>query len=102
MTERLLTDPTCMKTRATARCLLLLVATALAAAPASTLRAADGKAPVPAPAEKEKRAPLRLNVDRKPINRDAPDRVSYAGIVKRTAASVVYVYSTQKVKAPTD
>ncbi len=89
-----------MKTRATARCLLVLVATALATAPAVSLRAADGKAA--APVEKEKRAPLRLNVDRKPINRDAPDRVSYAGIVKRTAASVVYVYSTQKVKMPAD
>lgn len=87
-----------MKTRASVRCFFLLVATALATAPVVSVRAADGKAA----SEKEKRAPLKLNVDRKPINRDAPDRVSYAPIVKRTAASVVYVYSSQKVKLPTD
>jgi serine protease Do len=46
----------------------------------------------------EKRPPLKLNVDRKPINRDAPDRVSYAPVIKRTAASVVYVYSTKTVR----
>jgi serine protease Do len=97
-----------MKNRVTARCLFLLLATAFAAGPAISLRAADSKAPKApagqkaAPADKEKRAALRLNVDRKPINRDAADRVSYAGIVKRTAASVVYVYSSQKVKLPAD
>ncbi len=42
---------------------------------------------------------LAIKVDRKPINRDAADRVSYAPIVKRTAASVVYVYSTKTVRA---
>jgi serine protease Do len=46
----------------------------------------------------EKRAPLTIAVDRKPINRDAADRVSYAPIVKRTAASVVYVYSSRTVR----
>ncbi|MSU65515.1 MAG: Do family serine endopeptidase [Opitutus sp.] len=58
------------------------------------LRAADEKAGAAA----EKKAPLQLNVDRKPINRDAPDRVSYAPIVKKTAASVVYVFSSKTVK----
>jgi serine protease Do len=46
----------------------------------------------------EKRPPLKLAIDRKPINRDAPDRVSYAPIVKKTAGSVVFVYSTKTVK----
>ncbi|WP_414662475.1 Do family serine endopeptidase [Horticoccus sp. 23ND18S-11] len=50
-----------------------------------------------APAD-EKRAPLQLSVDRKPINRDASDRISYAPIVKRTASSVVYVYSSKTVR----
>jgi serine protease Do len=45
------------------------------------------------------RADLQLAVDAKPINRDAADRVSYAHIVKRTAASVVYVFSTKTVRA---
>ena len=44
------------------------------------------------------RAEISLPVDAKPINRDASDRVSYAHIVKRTAASVVYVYSTKTVR----
>src|SRR5262245_16091005 len=47
----------------------------------------------------DKRPPLKISVDRKPINRDAPDRVSYAPIVKRTATSVVYVYSSKTVRA---
>jgi serine protease Do len=46
----------------------------------------------------DKRPPLKISVDRKPINRDAPDRVSYAPVVKRTAASVVYVYSSKTVR----
>ena len=53
---------------------------------------------VPAPSD-EKRPPLKISVDTKPINRDAPDRVSYAPIVKRVAASVVYVYSSKTVRA---
>lgn len=57
--------------------------------------AAEGKAAkeVDAPA-----TPLALNIDRKPINRDAADRVSYSSVVKRTAASVVYVYSSKTVR----
>ena len=46
----------------------------------------------------EKRAPLSLQIDTQPINRDAPDRVSYAPVVKRTAMSVVYVYSSKTVR----
>jgi serine protease Do len=46
----------------------------------------------------DKRPPLKISVDRKAINRDAPDRVSYAPIVKRTAGSVVYVYSSKTVR----
>ncbi len=75
---------------------LALIASALALAGAApTTRAADDKAAAPAAA---KRAPLKVTVDRKPINRDAPDRVSYAPVIKKTAASVVYVYSTKKVQ----
>lgn len=44
--------------------------------------------------------PLKLEVDQKPIDRSAPDRVSYAPIVERTATSVVYVYSTKQVRRP--
>ncbi len=88
-----------------------------------TLRGADPKSPVaekkaaPAknkaataekkndgdkkPAEaKAKGAPLKLTFDSKPINRESSDRVSYAPIVKRTAASVVYVYSSKRVRTP--
>ena len=88
--------PNQMKTSSSTRCLLLLVAAALAAAPVVTLRAAEARGGV----EKEKRPALRLNIDRKPINRDAADRVSYAPIVKKTAGNVVYVYSTQRVRTP--
>ena len=59
----------------------------------------SGKAePQKVVASDDKRPPLKISVDRKPINRDAPDRVSYAPIVKRTAASVVYVYSTKTIR----
>jgi serine protease Do len=47
----------------------------------------------------EKRPPLKITVDAKPINRDAPDRISYAPIIKRTASSVVYVHSSKRVRA---
>src|SRR5688572_27821622 len=59
----------------------------------------SGKAePQKVVASDDKRPPLKISVDRKHINRDAPDRVSYAPIVKRTAASVVYVYSTKTIR----
>jgi serine protease Do len=44
------------------------------------------------------RPPLKLQTDAKPINRDAAERVSFANIVKKTAPSVVYVFSTKTVK----
>src|SRR6185436_15470683 len=75
------------------------------------LFAADRKAPTEkkAPAVEKKssaadakpdgqRPPLKISVDTKPINRDAPDRVSYAPVIKRTASSVVYVYSSKTVR----
>jgi serine protease Do len=46
------------------------------------------------------RPPLKLQIDTKAINREAPDRVSYAPIVRKTAASVVFVYSSKKVRRP--
>jgi serine protease Do len=53
------------------------------------------------PADKPvNRPPLKLQIDTNPINRDAPDHVSYAPIVKKTAASVVFVYSSKKVRRP--
>jgi serine protease Do len=57
---------------------------------------------VAAPDSKSKadNPPLKLEVDQKPIDRSAPDRVSYAPIVERTATSVVYVYSTKQVRRP--
>ncbi len=66
-------------------------------------RKADRKAPAaktPPAVERtdEKRAPLSLKTDSKPIDREAPDRISYASVVKRTAASVVYVYSSKTVR----
>jgi len=44
------------------------------------------------------RAPMKLQVDEKPIDRDAANRVSYAPIVKKTSPSVVYVFSSKKVR----
>jgi serine protease Do len=46
------------------------------------------------------RSELKLEIDRKPINRNAPDQISYAPIVEHTAESVVYVYSSRQVRAP--
>jgi len=58
------------------------------------------KAESPAKPERAEgeRAALSIQVDRQPINREASDRVSYAPIVKRTASSVVYVFSTKTVR----
>src|SRR5439155_25469886 len=66
-------------------------------APAPAKKSSSDEAVVPAPSD-DKRPPLKINVDTRPINRDAFERVSYASIVKRTAASVVYVYSSKTVK----
>ncbi len=45
------------------------------------------------------RPPLTLKVDSKPIDRDAPERVSYARIVDQTDGNVVFVYSTRQARA---
>jgi len=67
--------------------------------PAEPSRHADKASKKTATNEKPvHRPPLRLQVDNRPINREAADRVSYAPIVKKTAASVVFVYSSKKVK----
>ena len=92
--------------------LALVFALSCAGTAGLTVWAADSRAPE-AKTNKAKKAaaekstafdapasPLAIKVDSRSINRDAPDRVSYAPIVKRTAASVVYVYSTKTVPAP--
>ena len=56
----------------------------------SSLTARDSKA--------DAHPPLTLNVDARPIDRNAAERVSYAPIVSKTAASVVFVYSNKQVK----
>lgn len=88
-----------MKTMNPFRYLLL---PALVAALAST-PAAQGQRPNPPGAttstQKEQRAPIKLQVDQKPIDRNAADRVSYAPIIERSSASVVFVYSTRQVSA---
>ena len=68
-------------------------------APAAETRksAADKAGSATAKAD-EKRPPLKINVDTKPIDRNAADRVSYAPIIKRTASSVVYVHSSKTVR----
>ena len=46
------------------------------------------------------RPPVKLQLDDKTIDRDAGQRVSYAPVVKKTSPSVVYVFSSQKVRNP--
>ena len=82
-----------MKTSPSIKFALWSLVVTLVAGASLSLRASD-KAPA-AP-----RAPLKVQADAKPINRDAADRVSYASIVKKTAPSVVYLSSTKKVKGP--
>jgi serine protease Do len=47
----------------------------------------------------ESRPAPKFQSDDKPINRDAAERVSYSSIVKKTAPSVVYVFTSKKVRA---
>jgi serine protease Do len=54
----------------------------------------------PLPSQHQDRPPLQLHVDRKPIDRNAPDRVSYAPVVEKSSSSVVFVYSTRQVRTP--
>jgi serine protease Do len=49
---------------------------------------------------KADRPPMKLQTDDKAIDRDATNRVSYSPVVKKTAPSVVYVFSSKKVKNP--
>jgi len=78
-----------MNLKPTARRVLFTAALALAGSAGLAL----------GPGEKsDAKPPLKLQVDARPINRDAADRVSYAAIVKKTAPSVVYLSSTKKVK----
>ena len=47
----------------------------------------------------ETRSAPKFQLDAKPLNRDATERVSYSSVVKKTAPSVVYVFSSKKVRA---
>src|SRR5688500_20184535 len=87
--------------------LTLVLALACSVAAGFTVWAGDSRTPAKSkkgkaetkgvvPAD-DKRAPLKITVDRKPINRDAPDRVSYATSGQRPAAIVGYVYATTTV-----
>ena len=87
--------------------LTLIFAATCAGTAGLSVWAADSKSDKSAPTKTdtakaaptdEKRAPLKINVDRKSINREAADRVSYAPVIKRTAGSVVYVYSSKTVR----
>ena len=82
-----------MKTRAL--CTPLLLSSLLLGVACPPSWAADSK---PSSNEAKERPPLKLNIDRKPIDRTEPDRVSYAPIVDKTASSVVFVYSTKQVR----
>jgi serine protease Do len=73
--------------------LLSIIATvALLAAAPFALRAEDK-------AKKGERPPLVLKSDAKAVNRDAADRVSYSAVVKKTAPSVVNVFSSKKARS---
>jgi serine protease Do len=82
-----------MKTKLFSR--LFLSATLALAFFAPAQAAGDNK---PAPKAAAPRPPLQLRIDTRPINRDGADRVSYAPIVSKTAASVVFVYSSKKIR----
>jgi serine protease Do len=96
-----------MKTNPAVTILVFLSVFVLACAGTTglTVWAAETKAGAPKAAEKksssssraESRPPLKLNVDSRPIDRTAADRVSYAPMIGKTAASVVYVHSSRTV-----
>ncbi len=69
----------------------LLWITALAVALAGGLALWAGEKPAAHP-------PLKLQIDARPVDRNAPARVSYAAVVKKTSPAVVYVFSTKKVR----
>ncbi len=64
---------------------------------AADAKTAEKKSAATPKAKAGPKTPLRLQVDSRPINRDAADRVSYAAIIGKTAASVVYVHSSRTV-----
>ncbi|MFA6288544.1 MAG: DegQ family serine endoprotease [Opitutaceae bacterium] len=47
---------------------------------------------------KTAKPPMKLQLDGKLIDRDAANRVSFSPVVKKTAPSVVYVFSSKKVR----
>ncbi len=47
---------------------------------------------------KTAKLPMKLQLDAKPIDRDTANRVSFSPVVKKTAPSVVYVFSSKKVR----
>ena len=61
--------------------------------------AAGGGIALVAKEKPEEKPPLKLQIDTRPIDRTASVPVSYAPVVKKASASVVYVYSTKKVHA---
>lgn len=44
------------------------------------------------------RVPLKLTVDTKPVDRNAPPKASYAAVAKKSSPGVVYVFSSKKVR----
>ena len=78
------------------RLTLVLVALLTASGVAHPALRAEEKSKTP------ERTPLTLKADPKAINRDTPERISYAAIVKKTAPSVVYVFTSKKIKTASE
>jgi len=78
------------------RLTLVLVALLTASGVAHPALRAEEKIKTP------ERTPLTLKADPKAINRDTPERISYAAIVKKTAPSVVYVFTSKKIKTASE
>ena len=78
------------------RLTLVLVALLTASGVAHPALRAEEKIKTP------ERTPLMLKADPKAINRDTPERISYAAIVKKTAPSVVYVFTSKKIKTASE
>jgi len=80
--------------------LLFALATLAAPALAPNLYAAEN---TKAASKTEKtaspqRTPLELQIDKTPLDRDDPLRVSYSGVVKKASPSVVYIFTTKFLK----
>ena len=76
----------------------LLAAWALASVTPFALGAKNAESPKPA----VPRPAPQFQVDNSPVDRDAVMRVSFAPVVKRVEDSVVYIWSSKKVKASND